>query len=349
MRLINKILLVVLIFMVACTTQTKDFEQEPEIIYKQITNFTCFTNKFEFGFTNLHENKTILSQELKFEINKLEVPCYGIQNIIKPLQPVQCNITQTIAENYTVEVFVEHTINNYNISFSCAVFYVEPIEFTSNTLGNETEINIIEFRKWAEERKISLVGIKKDANEVYYQGLNSSDIIDLEEVPYWWWAETGLRKIPDKVLKIMQDKTIYFSVKKGRGYALASDWLEGTTAGFILEQTITDNQAVHELGHLVDFTGTQGIYDDPLNIFSSVRDEKDKLFTGVEDYNPDAEEIPKGFISIYSSANNQEDFASHFAHYVLDAEEFRKKAETDKVLKKKYEFLKNKIFDSREY
>jgi hypothetical protein len=314
-------------------------------------NLSCPTNIIEVSITNLDTQASIDTKGLVFYLDGSIVECKGLEIIIEPNQTANCTITGFLTFRYHVVGITSDKL--FSASFSCEQFISEPVRFPSSVANIEEEMrkqyNLTEFKSWAEEREIALVGVIKNSNEIYYQGLNiTNESIGLENINYWWEAEKGLRKIPDKILQIMKGSTIYFSNKTGRGYTMPTAFIKGTTAGFILEQIITERQAVHEFGHILDsvIKGTADYKDDELH---KLDNERKRLFEVTEPYNPNATKVPAGFINIYSSANDQENFAEHFAYYILYPDIFREKMKGDPLLKEKYEFFKKWIFDGKEY
>ena len=57
----------------------------------------------------------------------------------------------------------------------------------------------------------------------------------------------------------------------------------------------------------------------------------------------------KGFATTYSLWNPMEDFAEVFMFYIVHGDYFREWIQYDEVAKKKYDWLKNNVFDGREY
>ena len=117
--------------------------------------------------------------------------------------------------------------------------------------------------------------------------------------------------------------------------------------GLIIEQGKLKRSVIHELGHIVDSHGIQGKYDDKRNIFSSLINTRNELFQ-VDSQN-DVQTIPKGHLTHYSLINSRENFAEHFAFYVIYPDEFRDKMNNDPLLKSKYEFFRDYIFNGIEY
>lgn len=310
-----------------------------------IGEFACRGAYMEIEITELKHNTPLTEDDIQFVLGGEQQNCTAFFSDIGLRHSGKCVFQELNPEEvYHIELFAKEE-GNYLVSFSCS-----GAEFSASTPAEAAVIyGLPEFQTWAQERVISLVGITKDANEVYYQGLYSNETVPLDEVPQWWEVQKGLKKIPDSVLEVMNDKTAYLSIKPGRGYAMATDWLEGTTAGFILEQPITKYQAVHELGHIVESNGVKGDGDKKAHIFPEAETESDRIFEVTEPYNPNLTAPPRGFIDVYSSANAAENFAQHFMSYVLKAEKFREQMKNDSLLKEKYDFFKKWIFDGKEY
>ena len=215
---------------------------------------------------------------------------------------------------------------------------------------------IDELKDWAEKRQISLQGVNKDSKHFVRTGsIEPSDKIPLQDVPDVINQIQSLYLIPDNVMDVMQGKTIYLSSEYGRSYAVYSIFTKQTqdnellNRGLIIEQGTLKRTVVHELGHIVDFHGIQGRYDDQKNIFSSVLEQRDDLFEIDFQYDPKTGAYPAGFVSSYSMNNENENFAEHFAYYVMYPDEFREKMASDPLLKSKYEFLRDHIFEGTEY
>ena len=307
--------------------------------------FACRGVSMEIEITELKNNTTLKEDDIRFVLGGEQQNCTAFFSDIGPRHSGKCVFRELDPEEvHHIELFAKEE-GSYLVSFGCS-----GAEFSASTPAEAAVIyDLPGFQVWAQERGIYLVGITKDANEVYYQGLYSNETVPLDEVPQWWEVQKGLKKIPDSVLEVMNDKTAYLSIKQGRGYAMATDWLEGTTAGFILEQPITEYQAVHELGHIIESNGVKGDGDRKAHIFAKAKTESDRIFEVTEPYNPNLISPPQGFIDVYSSANAAENFAQHFMSYILKAEKFREQMKNDSLLKEKYDFFKKWIFDGKEY
>ena len=207
---------------------------------------------------------------------------------------------------------------------------------------------------WCQERGIKLVGITKNAHDLVYKGVAEEDILPIHDIPNLHEVAAGLHEIPDPLLTVMEGKTFYLSNLPGRGYTILGSWSEKSILakidrGIILEQLITKRQTIHEFAHILDYHGIQGTYGDPNIFWPDLRELRDAVFAVPFDYDRKRPAPPAGYMDIYSTANPAENFAQHFMYYILHGAEFRKKAQNDELLQKKYDFFKNNLFNDLEY
>jgi len=165
------------------------------------------------------------------------------------------------------------------------------------------EVNEIEqFENWADEHGITIVGVNKNSNDLYYTGYDeSTDSVNWKEISGVLIAADVLYTVPENVLQVMDGKTIYFSTEYGRSYTVLGsfpdhDILVGLERGIILEQNINSHTVIHELGHIVDYHGIQGIYNDKQNIFDNSLDDRNFVFNGMDEYSSDSV-VSFGYIS----------------------------------------------------
>jgi len=217
------------------------------------------------------------------------------------------------------------------------------------------EVNEIDqFENWANEHGISIVGVNKNSYDLYYIGYDkSTDSVNWKEIPGVLIAANSLYTVPENVLQVMYGKTIYFSTEYGRSYTVLDsfpdhDILVGLNRGIILEQNINSHTVIHELGHIVDYHGIQGIYNDEQNIFDNFLDDRNLIFNGMDEYSSDSV-VSSGYVSSYSAVNDAENFAENFAHYVIYSNEFLEKIDTDPLLIEEYEFMRDVIFSGFEF
>ncbi len=214
---------------------------------------------------------------------------------------------------------------------------------------------IDELKWWAAQREITLQGVNKNAGYFASSGfVLDSDKITLENVPNVQSKASSLYKIPDHILEVMKGKTIYFSTQNGRSYAVAASFsqsqtLEELDRGLIIEQSKLKRSVLHELGHIVDFHGIQGKFEDRRNVVSNLINLRNELFQVNSQNDEQTKTLPKGHLTKYSLKNSNENFAEHFAFYVIYPDEFRDKMNNDPLLKSKYEFFRDYIFKGIEY
>ena len=170
-------------------------------------------------------------------------------------------------------------------------------------------------------------------------------------------AYEALKLLPPSIIEKMNGTAVYMSTVEGHlNYALYSDESPEEIAkiyktnpnivrhGIFLLQPISKKITIHEVGHLIGTIGIQGLYGDEYSSYKNLRTEYNNIFqlTGLGN-------LPCGYVSDYSTTNDAENFAEHFSYYVVNGKGFRNRATTDPLLKAKYDFLKNHIFEGREY
>ncbi|MCC7197281.1 hypothetical protein IT413_03775 [Candidatus Peregrinibacteria bacterium] len=163
-----------------------------------------------------------------------------------------------------------------------------------------------------------------------------------------------LASLPPRHASQLKNLTLYFSDSGRRG-------LGGGSTIILRCQNVTDEELisvlVHEMGHVVDTGSLQGsaengasgfvdgtapVYsDDPSAEFYSLS------FKNENTLRDDMTDLD--FVSGYSKSDVFEDFAESYAYYVLHGNEFRELAYNNGTLAVKYDFLKNKVFNGKEY
>lgn len=114
---------------------------------------------------------------------------------------------------------------------------------------------------------------------------------------------------------------------------------------------------IHEMGHVVDFgflkgkarsgrsffrDGKKVIYNDDLSL-------KFYKFSWQSEFKKQSTVHRNDFVSGYAMTDCFEDFAESYVFYRLHGEKFRALMNDSIVLKQKYEFLKQYVFESKEY
>jgi hypothetical protein len=235
---------------------------------------------------------------------------------------------------------------------------VSTIDFAAGAFSNEDlkkgtvqDLFLVNFEDWAKQHDITLIGTNKNAKHLTRWGfIPEKDEVELKNIPKVFVAAEILYKIPDNVLEVMKGKTIYFSTENGRSKSIHAAWgPDSLNRGFIIEQSHWHANVIHELGHIVDVHGIQGKYNDKQNVFSYAKEKKDEVFQVKIDYQPNAPGVPQGHITRYSSESDSENFAEHFAYYVVFPDEFRNRIQMDPLLKDEYEFMRDYIFNGIEF
>lgn len=167
----------------------------------------------------------------------------------------------------------------------------------------------------------------------------------------------ALQKLPKEHREVIDELTLYYTKDGRRG-------LGGTGSIVLRCLNVTDTELVsvllHEVGHLVDASFLKGTRSDGLTNFSGFHDFDipvpaddpssyffDISWTSEKNMRPESAELD--FVSLYSMTDPFEDFAETYAYYRLHGPDFRKLAETNEKLAKKYEFMKIQVFGGEEF
>lgn len=164
----------------------------------------------------------------------------------------------------------------------------------------------------------------------------------------------ALKNLPAKVVGHLKNLTLSFDSNARRG-------LGGGSTIILRCSDVKDAELVavltHEMGHIMDtgvlqgsknagesefMDGSNHIYkNDPSLDFYRLS------FTDSKTIRQDVDSL--NFVSGYAMSDPFEDFAESYAYYILHGNEFRKLAKSDTVLNKKYQFLKTRVFNGKEY
>ncbi len=113
---------------------------------------------------------------------------------------------------------------------------------------------------------------------------------------------------------------------------------------------------IHELGHIVDLGKMKGkdgkktlFYDGKIPVLSDDDSLGFYRISWKDAKNRKKDSDWKDFITGYAMTNPFEDFAEHYLFYRLHGEKFRSAQKYSKVLAKKYAFLKDKVFNGKEF
>jgi hypothetical protein len=163
-----------------------------------------------------------------------------------------------------------------------------------------------------------------------------------------------LESLPSQPVKKLKSLTLYFSNDGRRG-------LGGGSTIILRCQNVTDMELVgvlvHEMGHIQDtgvMIGTSGAGksefkdgDTPIYKDDSSLGFYRLSFKSEKTLRSDATDLD--FVSGYAKSDAFEDFAESYAYYILHGDEFRTLAYTNSTLAAKYDYLKNTVFDGKEY
>lgn len=221
---------------------------------------------------------------------------------------------------------------------------------------------IEEFQKWADERGITLKGTQKTVFFWTAPEYRADDQdVSLDKIKGVANVYKSLSLLPDDVLEVMREKTIYFSTEEGRSTIISEGHPDKSLqAGIFMGADTTYGQAaVHEFAHVFaeHALGTEGegrFFETEFPKYNTIRETFSLLFPwksaegGNVNYGG-VNEGPQGFISGYSTINQTENFAETFGYYVEAGNIFRQKMENDTLLTAKYNFLKDNIFSGKEY
>lgn len=193
-----------------------------------------------------------------------------------------------------------------------------------------------DFVEWSFSQHIYLVGVNKSSEYLKEHGYDPySDRVALVDIPNMDKLKHAITMLPKPVLKSLYGKTVYISTESGRGLAIPDhESIENMNSGIIIEQDINKYRIMHEIGHIVDST-----YQEPqIDLFSID-------YSDITQY----EERPEGFVTYYSLTNQHENFAEHFSYYVTQPGKFRDMAKNDILIREKYYYLRDFVFEGIEY
>jgi hypothetical protein len=163
-----------------------------------------------------------------------------------------------------------------------------------------------------------------------------------------------LKSLPQEPVNQLKHLTLYFSETGRRG-------LGGGNTIILRCENVTDEELVgvliHEIAHIMDTgvmkgspsAGKSEFKDGVLPVYNNDAslDFYKMSFDNEETLKKSASRLD--FVSGYAMSDPYEDFAESYTYYILHGTEFRELAEHNSILKKKYEYLKTRVFDNKEY
>lgn len=163
-----------------------------------------------------------------------------------------------------------------------------------------------------------------------------------------------LQVVPREVAAKVKDLTLFFNNSGRRG-------LGGGSTIILRCQNVTDEELVgvltHELGHVMDTGVLTGNYWSGVSAYKDGEnpvylDDSSLSFYNISFIN---EKVLKAgvsnldFVSGYAKSDPFEDFAESFNYYLLHGDDFRQMAVGNKAITEKYNFMKEKVFDGKEF
>lgn len=198
--------------------------------------------------------------------------------------------------------------------------------------------------------KISDLGINLHSEAADSNAVQSNSLNHCAEIVY-----KTLQKLPTEAVSKLDNLTLHFDESARRGLA-------GGSTAYIRCVNVTDAELVavlfHEVGGHIEDTGVfngnfwageskfhdgkNPIYNDDLSLEFyqlSFEDEKTRKKTSSD----------LDFVSGYAMSDPFEDFAETITYYRLHGLEFKKLMKNNSILKKKYNFMKEKVFNNAEF
>lgn len=271
----------------------------------------------------------------------------------------------------SVVIWISPAVAYWNVPYyapmpTYPVYYV-PIENNMPTYGTQT-YGMWSPNAWSSGAPVSLSSFEPSSREVLPTVDSACDL--LSEFSNLEITITGkpspdtlrhdeqticeaLTQVPSDHAETLKNLTIKYEGKKtGEDRAQAGGQLM-YIAGDLPELY---NVFLHELGHNIDTGMLQGTHAAGKSIFSS-----QKLVVYSDDPSLDFYTISwksetklrgsskSNFVSGYALVNPQEDFAESYMMYITQGATFRAWAAKNTVLKRKYEWLRDTLFDGQEY
>jgi hypothetical protein len=163
-----------------------------------------------------------------------------------------------------------------------------------------------------------------------------------------------LAQLPSSHKNQLTDLTLYYAKDGRRGY--------GGGGSVVLRcLNVADAELasvlVHEIGHLVDGSflfgndveNSSGFYDFEIPVAADDPSLNFYRMSWTSEKARKHESTFLDFVSEYASTDPFEDFAETYTYYRLHSPEFRKLAEFNEALQKKYAFMKEYVFEGEEF
>ena len=260
---------------------------------------------------------------------------------------------KTVNKIFAVEKL--YSIQNYNIA-NLPLNTPEETTFKANPF-----VPILREFETSENSKIQrsndstkFFSQKFDARNLEVEILTSNPEIENSEIENCKaLLEKTLTTIPAKLTISLSEIKLFFSKRNPRG--LSNSHLIELRCGSLNENEIV-GVFVHELGHIIDLGKMKGTSSISSNFvdgrFKIPTDDPSVSFYRLSWQNEKKQKalaVREDFVSGYAMSDPFEDFAESFNFYVLHGKDFRAIKKESHTLAKKYEFLKNEVFEGIEF
>lgn len=210
----------------------------------------------------------------------------------------------------------------------------------------DTTFKITKSAAFHEDTVPSLVKLPKGLEFIGFSDFEKNEILEI--------LSQTLQNIPKAHLNHLKHLKIYDEHRPTRGLG-GRDTILLYMGGFVREEMM--NVLIHEIGHVVDtglfhgndilsrtafYDGNTPLYaDDPsINFYEiSWKSSESKK----------SESKALDFVSGYAMENVFEDFSESYVMYVTSGNHFRSLLSSSEKLRQKYNFLKNEVFEGKEF
>ncbi len=165
---------------------------------------------------------------------------------------------------------------------------------------------------------------------------------------------SAIKSLPPEHLSSLKNLEVKNKYHASRGMANANRMIINT--GLIDSQKELNAIFIHEMGHVTDlgFLKSKGgkttsFWDGKTPIYSQDKSLKFYRISWRNSQEQKSNAKPSDFISGYAQANVFEDFAETYIFYKLHGEKFRILIQSSKKLQEKYNFMKDFVFDGKEF
>lgn len=163
-----------------------------------------------------------------------------------------------------------------------------------------------------------------------------------------------LGKLPVKHLSALKHLILDYNPKAHRGLG-GADLIILRAVNISREEFFA--VLIHEIGHSVDLGVVRENHRDFISPFKDGNHQIYETDSSLEFYRISWENeherkktaVNADFVSGYAMSDPFEDFAETYAYYLLHNQTFKSKAQTSEALLEKYYYMKNRVFDGKEF